>query len=67
MQVFTDEFSWLLEGLPTYTLLHEKGMRLYNLGALKHAEQFLQLTRKTLKRASINTRLIDTPQGGLYS
>ena len=47
MQVFTDEFSWLLEGLPTYTLLHEKGMRLYNLGALKHAEQFLQLPATT--------------------
>ncbi|MEJ3596567.1 hypothetical protein [Pseudomonas bubulae] len=39
----SDEFSWLFEGLPTYTTLHQKGMRLYDLGAFEHARQFLQL------------------------
>lgn len=43
MLAFTDEFSWLFEGLSTYTTLHEKGMRLYDLGAFKYAQQFLQL------------------------
>ena len=43
MQVSIDEFSWLFEGLPTYTTLQEKGLRLYDLGAFRHAQQFLQL------------------------
>ena len=43
MQVSIDEFSWLFEGLPTSTTLQEKGLRLYDLGAFRHAQQFLQL------------------------
>ena len=43
MLISPNEVSWLFDGLPDYITLHKNGMRLYALGALTHAQQFLQL------------------------